>query len=283
MAGNSRDRSRRPVRVAIPSWGVRAAESFHARGFRMVEESHDFHELYYVLRGALKYHDRDRHDPVYLSEGCFHPVPGGSIHRLEDQADATLIILALGSSFVDADPVRSPLWRRLVDRHSPAVRPDDFIRRRIEHSLRTILAEQAAERFGFQAVVTSEATSVLIALARLPEECGESNSHTRVAAVIRDLEASFYEDWTVDEAARRAHLSRRRFCTIFRELTGMSLVDYRNELRLDHAATLMRERGHTIAGAAFSSGFQDLTHFYRLFRRRYSMPPGEWIKAPQDL
>jgi len=119
---------------------------------------------------------------------------------------------------------------------------------------------------------------VLVALARLPDECSESNSYTRVASVVRDLEESFYEEWTVDDAAHRAHLSRRRFCTIFRELTGSSLVDCRNELRLNHAAALMRDHGHTIAGAAFSSGFHDLAHFYRLFKRRFGSAPGEWIK-----
>jgi AraC-like DNA-binding protein len=49
--------------------------------------------------------------------------------------------------------------------------------------------------------------------------------------------------------------------------------------RLDYARDLLQRGGNTITGAAFSSGFNDISHFYRLYRRRYGGPPGRDLPA----
>ncbi|MDK2971403.1 MAG: hypothetical protein PWP23_1158 [Candidatus Sumerlaeota bacterium] len=266
----------RPLRLQLPQSGVLAAESIHGPAFRMPEEKHPFHELYFVYRGNLKVFAGTRIDPVYLSEGSLFPIERETVHRIEDQSGAVLLILALAEDFIAVHPARRDVWRILQRKGAAGFRPGLFERERIERSFRTILAEQAAARTGAELVLRSEADAILVALARLPEECRERNSYVRVADVLRSLEATFFEDWDIDLAARRAHLSRRRFSMIFREIAGMSFVDKRNELRLEYAAGLIAEGRNTIIGAAFSSGFGDLAHFYRLFRRRFGAPPGKW-------
>lgn len=275
-------RRKSPLRITLPPCGVLAAESLHGHGFSMAEDRHPFHELFFVYRGSLKFHVDSVQDPVFMTEGSVLPIRSDSAHRVEDVAEVTLLILALSGAFVSGNPFRASLWRDLLRRRPLALRPDETGRQRIERCFQTILAEQATPRVGSESVIQSEASHILVALARLPLTCHESNSHTRVESVIRALEETYYEDWSIDEAARRAHLSRRRFTMIFRELTGKGLLEHRNDLRLDQAARLIRDYGATIAGAAFSSGFQDLAHFYRLFRRRFGKPPGEWARDNAD-
>ena len=41
-----------PVDVALPAYGVYLLESHHAPEFRMVEQSHPFLELFFVLNGS---------------------------------------------------------------------------------------------------------------------------------------------------------------------------------------------------------------------------------------
>ena len=62
------------------------------------------------------------------------------------------------------------------------------------------------------------------------------------------------------------------------EETGRTFLEQLTELRLTHAARLLEENRHSIIGAAFSSGYGDLSHFYRLFRHRFGQPPRTWLE-----
>ncbi len=44
---------------------------------------------------------------------------------------------------------------------------------------------------------------------------------------------------------------------------------------------LLGEGRHSVIGAAFSSGYGDLSNFYRLFRQRHGLPPREWADRAQ--
>ncbi|NBX60141.1 MAG: helix-turn-helix domain-containing protein, partial [Opitutaceae bacterium] len=50
-----------------------------------------------------------------------------------------------------------------------------------------------------------------------------------------------------------------------------------NDLRLAHAAMLLQRGEHSIMGVMFSCGFNDVSHFYRMFRQRYGAAPRAWL------
>jgi AraC-like DNA-binding protein len=61
---------------------------------------------------------------------------------------------------------------------------------------------------------------------------------------------------------------------------GKTISDYLIERRLDRAAQRLRQGcpRSTVTDVAFSSGFSDLSLFYRAFRRRYGSSPGAFRK-----
>ena len=122
------------------------------------------------------------------------------------------------------------------------------------------------------------AAQVLGALARVPAQAAADDAEQRVAAVARDLAESFYEPWSLERACAQAAMSRRHFSALFRRLTGRTFLDQLTEHRLTHAAVLLNDNRHSIIGAAFSSGYGDLSHFYRLFRARFGKPPRAWLE-----
>lgn len=273
MAG---PRVSKPLRLKPIGDGILAAESMHAPSFRMAAEEHPFHEMFYLLRGSLRIETGEPETPIYLTESAILPVAAETRHRMEDRSGSVLFILAFSEDFIRRDPVRSEIWNELVRCGRHGLRTGLVERERIERSFRAIFAEQQARRPGHALLIAAEADAILVSLARLPAGSSERNSHVRVADVLRSLQESFFEDWDIDLAARRAHLSRRRFSSIFREIAGMSFVDKRNELRLDYAAARIADGSSTIVSASFSSGFGDLAHFYRLFQRRFGCSPGKW-------
>lgn len=69
------------------------------------------------------------------------------------------------------------------------------------------------------------------------------------------------------------HLSR-----LFKERYGKNFQLYVQELRLDKAATLLKQTTLPIASIAHRVGYQDVSRFGQHFKRRFGMTPGKWKK-----
>ncbi len=71
-------------------------------------------------------------------------------------------------------------------------------------------------------------------------------------------------------------MSRRCFTHLFRLAAGCSWSAYLTRLRIDYACQLLRETSRSVLAIAFESGYEDLSTFYRAFKRHKGLPPREW-------
>lgn len=62
---------------------------------------------------------------------------------------------------------------------------------------------------------------------------------------------------------------------VFRQYLSTTPVAYINSLRLGYAKTLLLTADQSIMDIAFESGFNNLSHFYHLFREEYGITPAE--------
>jgi AraC family cel operon transcriptional repressor len=61
-----------------------------------------------------------------------------------------------------------------------------------------------------------------------------------------------------------------------RRWLGKTPTDVVNEARLAHAAARLTETDDAILRIAFDCGFENVSHFYRLFRTQYGATPGQY-------
>ena len=267
----------RPLAISMPAHGVIFVESIHAENFRMPVRADPFHKILYVLHGRVIFRDHHADREIAAAAGTLLAIDAGHAHQLRDESPATLLLLCLAPGFLDREPARRTLWQMLSGQtqwHVPTGRPAN---QRFENLWRRALLEQTAEHPGGTVALHALAAQILVALARLPARAARGDTTTRrVQAVVRELAETFYDEWTLDRAAARAGLSRRRFSELFRAEVGATFLERSTELRLEHAARLLRGGAHSVTGVAFSCGYRDLSHFYRVFRARFGCPPGEW-------
>jgi AraC-like DNA-binding protein len=81
------------------------------------------------------------------------------------------------------------------------------------------------------------------------------------------------ENLSLPEVAKVIHVSPFYFCKIFKKATGLTLVDFRNRLRIESAKRLLTVPGPGVSEIAYQVGFQSLTQFNRLFRRIVGKSP----------
>jgi AraC-like DNA-binding protein/uncharacterized RmlC-like cupin family protein len=99
----------------------------------------------------------------------------------------------------------------------------------------------------------------------------------RLGLLHRLVEERFPESVTTEEAAALINLSIPAFCRYFKKATGLSLTDYSNRYRINQARKfLLMEKN--VTEACFASGFQNLSHFNRTFKKFAGENPSEFRK-----
>ncbi len=71
--------------------------------------------------------------------------------------------------------------------------------------------------------------------------------------------------------------SQRHFFRAFRVVTGMTPMQYLQELRLNSAFELLATREFTVTEVAHRCGFQDPAYFSRMFSRKNNRPPSSLL------
>lgn len=268
----------RPILVDLPAYGVVFAESVHGPRFRMAERTDPFHKVIYVLHGRIVFAATGGSAPVPAAAGAVVCVAAGVRHKITDSEPATLLLLCFSRDFSRSVPGLDPLWETLAPTRPAALRPGRPWAQQFETYWRSAVVEQAGGQIGREIVIRAAAGNALVALARRPAGPPSDVARRRVEAVAREIAATFYEPWSLERACARADLSRRQFSKLFRDVAGRTFLAELTERRLTHAAQLLRAQRHSVIGAAFSSGYGDLSHFYRLFRARFGHPPRAWLE-----
>ena len=78
-----------------------------------------------------------------------------------------------------------------------------------------------------------------------------------------------------EEVAKRLHVSGGYLTRTFRRFADMSIVEYRNQLRLAQLLNQIREK--PLATAAVDAGFGSYAQFHRVFRARFGKSPREYL------
>jgi AraC-like DNA-binding protein len=81
------------------------------------------------------------------------------------------------------------------------------------------------------------------------------------------------EDITLSDVAKTIKVSPFYLCKIFKKGTGLTLIEFRNRLRIESAKKLLAISNRGVSEIAYDVGFQSLTQFNRLFRRIVGQSP----------
>lgn len=86
----------------------------------------------------------------------------------------------------------------------------------------------------------------------------------------------FRERLTLEDVLAAAHMSRANFSRRFVAYTGKTYTGFLNEVRIGYACQKLAETADPISEIAFASGFHNLAHFNRMFRRHRGISPSAY-------
>ena len=103
----------------------------------------------------------------------------------------------------------------------------------------------------------------------------ESDSR-RVLKVKNFISKNYMDDIRLATLADIAGMSPSAFSRFFKLHTGRNLSDYIIEMRLGYASRMLVDTAKSIAEISFQSGFNNLSNFNRIFKKRKSCSPSEF-------
>lgn len=88
------------------------------------------------------------------------------------------------------------------------------------------------------------------------------------------------EPWDIARMAAYVHLSRSRFCALYKQFFRSEPLNDLIEARLRKACLLLSGSNLTVEAVAGQCGFRSAIHFHRIFRKRYHTSPRRY--CPND-
>jgi AraC-like DNA-binding protein len=155
----------------------------------------------------------------------------------------------------------------------------------IKRHLRQMLYEQNTKPPGYKLSIKQNLSLVALQIYRARLNHGQQkisaklpDSSERVKSVLDFISQNCHEQYGLADAARLGKVSQRQFTNICRELTDESFIKFLNAVRCKKAVELLKQTQMQVAAIAFETGYEDLSTFYRAFKKIYKTSPNRFRK-----
>ena len=104
------------------------------------------------------------------------------------------------------------------------------------------------------------------------------NRRQAIAGLMDWIEKHYTEKITLKNLSELSGFNEKYLCRIFREFTGETPTEYINRRRIERAAFEMSVNRKNVTEAAYESGFNELSHFSRTFKKYKGISPREFCR-----
>ena len=83
--------------------------------------------------------------------------------------------------------------------------------------------------------------------------------------------------------AALVNMAEGSLCRFFKMNTGITLFEYLNKIKTDFACKLLMNKDLVILDVCLDSGFNNISHFNKQFKKITGVPPSEYRKRFKEL
>lgn len=152
-------------------------------------------------------------------------------------------------------------------------------REEIEYIVYTMLEEYEQQRPSWRTLMESYMNILIVRiLRRVRFEISDKSTPDIWTELSDYIDANLGADLTLSTLAGKCFYNPSYFSRIFKERFDMSLTEYINRRRIDHAIRLFRETELSSEEIAERAGFSSKSSFYRVFTKLTGHVPSEYRK-----
>jgi len=250
-----------------------------------VKHTHNFYELFLIVSGEVIHFIKDKTDK--LTEGSLVFIRPNDIHCYyrSDKGSCQLINLAfrqstlkemfnyLGEGFPSEYLVNSGMPSKVI--LSPVERK--ILKEKFE-KLNTLSRDDKIKTKTYLRILLLEIfTKYFFKI----ESNSEKNLPDWLETLIFEMQNKDNFTKGVKKLFEIANKTPEHICRVLRTKLNTTPSEFVNELRLNYSANLLANSDESINYISLESGFENLSHFYHLFRKKFNSSPASFRKKNQ--
>lgn len=276
-----------------PAFSFSTKDGFHldhsvrTNSFNMPQNhSHDSYEIYYMRAGERFYFIKDR--SYHVTKGDLVLIHPNVLHKTTESRSPNheRILINFKESFMANihGEIVEGLYQ--VFDEGPILHMDARELLAVETLMEKMLREKkqpddASE--GYMKLLLGELLLMILRHVRQSDRKGRSTEHPttlhrKVSDIVKHINEHFYEPLSLKGLADHFHISSYYLCRIYKEVTGFSVIEYVNTLRVQEAQKLLKNTRISVTGITEKVGFESSTHFGRIFKAHCGMSPLQYRK-----
>lgn len=288
--------------IEYTSWPAQASDLITVGRYvctaPVTTHKHDFIEIVFVARGSClhKYLDSE---VVLMPGDCFVVMPH-EVHAYDISSETILYNCLFYPQGLGEDWNRlhrlKPLYDLLMvepfyrteSGQQQILRLEPVEAGAVEDLLEKMIQERQMKCEGSDIMLKARLMIFLTTLARnwdsqsLHASRSFHGKRELLAKAFDYIEQNLTDELKVDQLAAAAFVSPHHFRRLFKEVSGMSPIEYINRLRISRARELLQDKKLSISQVAEWVGINDINYFSRLFRSLSGISPSEYRKK-RDL
>jgi AraC-like DNA-binding protein len=98
----------------------------------------------------------------------------------------------------------------------------------------------------------------------------------RIERAFEHMNKNYDKPVTLGEVAKLVNMTEVSFSRFIKKRTGITFIDSLSEIRLGHASRMLIDTTHTIAEISYNCGFNNISNFNRIFKKKKKCTPKEF-------
>lgn len=184
---------------------------------------------------------------------------------------------------IDSGYLKDMAYRVLGERELQFTNQAFNISMELQASIRMFIEEAKYEYPGRDILLESLSCGISVRLLR--ELCcnvpvtkwrNEKLGSNRIKNIMDYLNEHYNTDCSLDQLADMAGISRYHLIRVFKDITNKTPYEYLIDIRLNKAKELLRKGNMPITEICISCGFNNVSHFTSIFKRKTGVSPSHY-------
>lgn len=256
------------------------------KGWGVRRHSHDFYQIWYVVDGSATYYLN--HQELSLENGDLIFLRPGTLHELPVMKDGLLRYVDIKFLIPDEQ-----LQQACSSLPAKIKLNDDFINDYLL-KCREYWYEDDRHSREISGLIFEAVLLVLLQKHQrlqqdpkphqiwMPIKKNMENIRGIAADIVHFIDNHYAEEFSLENLSKTLRYNKTYLCKLFRDATGMTIIDYLKYVRITHAYDLLCYTKNSVSCISQIVGFSSPHYFTRVFKKVCKISPREVRELQSD-
>lgn len=253
---------------------------------------HNQYEIYYLVEGE-RYYFIDK-ETYLVKKGGLVFVDRNQIHKTGPAKEAYHDRVLISFSGEEIESFSNTNYNINIEnffkRHNGVLEFNEDGQKHVENLIFKIMDEMQKRMTGYEFVIKARLVELIIFAIRCIKgenttrktNTAQTEKHKKVHEIAEFINENYQKQISLTQISEDFYISKSYLSRIFKEVTGFTVHEYLNIVRIKKAQYLLENTDISITSVAEKVGYDSITYFERVFKKYFEIAPLRYRKKYQQ-